>query len=269
MDILYTAHPNLSQQEELHALLSACREKEPLSLSIPEDGDGFFLAYEKAGQAEGRPLLVSCGAFCTVSADLWECYGLTRPEYRRKGLFGRMLEEICRMAQEQEEKTKTEINLAFLSDGNSADGLAAFRALDMEYWYSEYRMEGKVPLIHSNASQEAGSLFLKKFPGQAGSEEDMVFYAYPAAGAGFREGQVIGACRLFPLGPSCFCLHHVEIGSDFRGKGWGGKLMDALSGLLPPGSRIILQVSSLNLPAMALYKKTGFRITETLSYYLY
>lgn len=268
MDILYAARPNHSQQEELHALLSACREKEPLSLSIPEDGNGFFLAYKKAGQPEGRPLLVSCGAFCTVSADLWECYGLTRPEYRRRGLFGRLLEEICRMAQEQEEQTGTEINLAFLSDGNSADGLAAFRALNMEYWYSEYRMEGEVPLIHSSASQEAGSLFLKQFPGQE-DDEDMVFYAYPAADAGLREDQVIGACRLLSLGPSCFCLHHVKINPDFRGKGWGGKLMDALSGLLPPGSRIILQVSSLNRPAMALYKKTGFRITETLSYYLY
>ena len=30
-----------------------------------------------------------------------------------------------------------------------------------------------------------------------------------------------------------------------------------------------LQVSSQNVPALELYKKTGFRITETLSYYLY
>ena len=33
--------------------------------------------------------------------------------------------------------------------------------------------------------------------------------------------------------------------------------------------RICLQVSGSNEPALHLYRKTGFRITETLSYYLY
>jgi ribosomal protein S18 acetylase RimI-like enzyme len=33
--------------------------------------------------------------------------------------------------------------------------------------------------------------------------------------------------------------------------------------------KVILQVSGDNAAALALYKKTGFRITETLSYYLY
>jgi len=33
--------------------------------------------------------------------------------------------------------------------------------------------------------------------------------------------------------------------------------------------RICLQVSGANEPALHLYRKTGFRITEALSYYLY
>ena len=32
---------------------------------------------------------------------------------------------------------------------------------------------------------------------------------------------------------------------------------------------LTLQVSGKNLPALGLYEKTGFRIAETLSYYLY
>ena len=32
---------------------------------------------------------------------------------------------------------------------------------------------------------------------------------------------------------------------------------------------LTLQVSGQNLGALALYKKTGFRIRDTLSYYLY
>ena len=34
-------------------------------------------------------------------------------------------------------------------------------------------------------------------------------------------------------------------------------------------STVTLQVSGNNTVALNLYKKTGFRITETLSYYLY
>ena len=33
--------------------------------------------------------------------------------------------------------------------------------------------------------------------------------------------------------------------------------------------RLLLHVSGSNVPAVALYKKTGFGITETLSYYMY
>ena len=43
--------------------------------------------------------------------------------------------------------------------------------------------------------------------------------------------------------------------------------------LFPSGrtrlTAVSLQVSGENEPALALYKKTGFRITETLSFYLY
>ena len=52
-----------------------------------------------------------------------------------------------------------------------------------------------------------------------------------------------------------------------------GKGLRASTGYETAGSNGIavlnLQVSGQNLPAFNLYKKTGFRITETLSRYLY
>ena len=67
------------------------------------------------------------------------------------------------------------------------------------------------------------------------------------------------------------CLFEVEIAEPFRGHGLGQAMIRQLQDLTPAIgiSTLTLQVSGDNLPALRLYKKTGFHITETLSYYLY
>lgn len=108
-----------------------------------------------------------------------------------------------------------------------------------------------------------------------------------------------GSCRLIFCGDSvCFC--GFEIVEPLRGRGLGEKALrltlsllespgvpdsaqkneNAHFGLgghfcglrppcLPQAGRIFLHVSGDNRAAVSLYKKTGFRISETLSYYLY
>ena len=82
---------------------------------------------------------------------------------------------------------------------------------------------------------------------------------------------LLGTCRTSCVSDSCVCLHHVEILPRFRGRGYGTSLLTRLlSSLRQAGiCRVILQVSGDNKAALALYEKQGFRITETLSYYLY
>lgn len=259
----------LSVQEKnaLESLLLACRGKEPITLSIPEDGDGFLLAWdgecaEPEGGCPGRQKdLLACLVYCRACEDEWECYAFTRPDRRRQGIFGCLLEYLCRIAGEQGESRGKEISLFFLSDGKSPDGLAAADAVSMEYWYSEYQMELKL-------KDWAGC-----FPGSGGLlalEQERIEESF-GEGEGFGECQAFnspyGACRLLPYGGLRYYLYHMEIWERFRGKGWGKKLLASVLSKLPPNSQVILQVSSWNRPAVELYRKTGFRITETLSYY--
>ena len=80
----------------------------------------------------------------------------------------------------------------------------------------------------------------------------------------------VGSFSLY-LQPPAACLFEVEIAEPLRGRGLGEAMIRKLQALVPALgiSTITLQVSGDNLPALGLYKKTGFRIAETLSYYLY
>ena len=70
---------------------------------------------------------------------------------------------------------------------------------------------------------------------------------------------------------SFYYLYGFEIREELRGMGHGTvflyQVLHDLASIRPVPLR--LQVSGDNLPALSLYKKTGFRITETLSGYIY
>lgn len=78
------------------------------------------------------------------------------------------------------------------------------------------------------------------------------------------------ACLLAPQGQSVY-LYSLEVLPELRNKHLGTAFLSALlPQLAEKGFKTIkLQVSSENLPAMALYKKTWFHITQTLFFYEY
>lgn len=78
------------------------------------------------------------------------------------------------------------------------------------------------------------------------AEREQAIYFY-----GF---EIIEECRKQGLGSACLFL-----------------ILDKLFSLTAPGQirKVFLQVSGQNLPAMNLYKKAGFHITESISYYIY
>lgn len=268
------------QRQELSGLLDACRLYEPITLGLPEDADQYFILYGPEPEGvSAAPALLSCLIVCQVQDELWECYAFTRPACRRQGYFSRLLQKLCSIAEEQESLLGIEIDIAFLSDGNSEDGLAAAKALEMTFWYSECQMELELATWRKTQTPEASTLHPLRLDCQPIHEDSdnadgWLYRAFPCSPGMLPTPKAcppscIGTCRLLPYGHARFYLYHVEIQEGLRSRGWGTSLLHAVLQKLPPDAVVILQVASSNEPALRLYKKAGFRVTETLSYYLY
>lgn len=246
-----------TQMQSLNHLIASCRQYEPLHLGLPADGNLFFLA------CHGETIL-SCLIVCKVQKDLWECYAFTRPDCRKNGLFSALLENLCQTAPDDTE-------LVFLLDHQSPDALAAFSSLEMELWRTEYQMECTIPARQKRQTDfpAASSLSLRKEEFQEEESRGWLFFAILPENLPFLPANSVGSCRIYAYSDSRFYLCQVEIHADFRRQGFGTWLIQEVIGTLPENARIFLQVSADNTAAVNLYKKTGFHITETLSYYLY
>lgn len=269
----------LSLQEEaaLQALVQACCLHDSCSLSCSfEPGTSYYLLYLKE---ESSCRFISAACVLPYDDTLAECTAFTHPDWRRQGYFSALLdcilEDFC------------ETDLLFPLSNAAQDGLAVLTHLGAEFQASEFQMELSLKdAVILKPMQTAPGLSL--LPGEPDKNKKATSDEAPDQGhlsapdetstpdgtllkLVRNDGLLLGSCRLSPAGSGCLCLHHVEILEPYRKQGFGSALMFLLLKQLTKKniSRLILQVSWDNAPALALYKKTGFRITETLSYYLY
>ncbi len=269
MKIICSNHLTGPQKEQLAQLARICQEAEALTLSCPLDGDMFCLL------TEGKELLGALAVF--FQENVWECYAFTRPDRRREGCFSQLLERL----ETEAEKLEADPEFCFITDGNSADGLKTLEAIGAEFWYAEHAMVWERPDTCEEADSPARTAFAQTAPSctalsrpdrsvrlkRAADPSQPSLYHFTALNAA---GAPAGCFSLYIQGSSA-SLFHVEVPQPLRGQGWGTAIICALLDTLPSMniSRLVLQVSGSNAPAISLYKKTGFRITETLSYYLY
>lgn len=87
-------------------------------------------------------------------------------------------------------------------------------------------------------------------------------------GADFtKEGEPLG----YFLGAVSFDeaeLYRIAVLPEFRGKGYGGQIMEKFLNSLPKNTeRVFLEVRESNLPAVGLYKKYGFRLISARKNY--
>ena len=146
---------------------------------------------------------------------------------------------------------------------------SVLKAIGAHYWYAEHVMAMDAPDFLTPSGETVSPSCQIQWPdGCRTSPGDDI-------SACFYDNQTLTAsCRLnFSAGTegSACCIYQVLVPEVLRNRGWGFRFLTALiSCLIQKKVRhFLLQVSGDNLPAMALYKKTGFRITETLWYYLY
>ena len=293
-NITHTTTLSRKEQEDIRRITSLCRLTDGLSLSCPEDGDEYWLLEEDATAA----------AFLAVyktEETMWECYAFTHPDFRRKGYFSALLEQVC-----QYSEALGEPELCLVTDNKCPAATAALRELEYNT-AADSSEDGKSASHASLPNREPdgadgrkqdmeldmdirptpeGLLICARRPrdhpspdkdGITSQDRDDITARNKAhstvqdntSGTDSTPDACV-TCRL-SLNSTAAYLYSLETAPALRRRGLASCfLMQLIRYLEREGiRRICLQVSGSNEPALHLYRKTGFRITETLSYYLY
>lgn len=266
------------QRQAILLLTEFCRKQDFLSLTYPLSEEEEVLYHYLLTDSQGQ--LLSVLALLPLDDSTLECIAFTDPRYRRRGFFSRLLSlamEDCR-----------DPDLLFPVSGHCADTQAVLDALGAELFRQDLQMERDLSLPLSFLCPPADSRRTRAclkihschllIPDDIFSENALWRLVIPElCRTSPTASYIVGSCRTSPVSRNSLCLHEVEILPSMRGRGLGTVLIWQLLSFLQNGNKkwnepvgkILLHVSGDNRPAVALYKKTGFRITETLSYYWY
>ncbi len=248
MAIILTQTPTEDQKRRAsEAVLTSTERRNSSQAASFCDGADLYAFYE---QDDGTMTAV----LSLTEADelLYDCSAFTRPDCRRQGLFTELLDEAFAYLPE-------DTKLCFRTDGTCADTNAALEAIEAECVQEDHMME--LDLRDGSALH----LFEGLDPIPYTCEETRIDT--------FRNRNYIspfGSIQ-FTFFSNYLCLHSFEIHEEMRGRGYGNRLLcTALLDLADENAGIVrMHVEGDNETALALYKKTGFRITETLFTYLY
>lgn len=264
MPIITTSQLSREQQDAVLHLTELCRQADSLTLSCPEDGDSYWLFMDEDGD------LLSFLAAYEIAQDVWECYGFTRPDLRGQGYFSALLSEAC-----GDGGALADGDLYFVCDGACKEALKVLEHMGAELSSEEYMMEWdweKEKELPQEVLKQAGPcpLSLLLPDGSLLSEGGPDTGSALMVRAFTPDSRLAAFCHLSFQGDDVY-LYGLEVLPDMRRKGVGTAFLCILLCILRDRGygRLRLQVSRGNEGAMALYQKTGFRITETLSYYLY
>lgn len=243
------------QKADVQELVDVCCEYDGVRLSYPlEEAEGDCMHYLMSIH-DGEFI----GALALVFFEEWaECSAFVHPKWRRRGCFS----DLLRIALEDYDET----DILFWVSEQCADTMAVLKTLRAELEGREHQME--LELTQEAVPHYAGKAdALLTVDCDKNGDDALWHFARREAS----ETTAVGSCQTAAVSEECVCLHHVEVEEHLRGLGFGTAMLCVLlPRLFQEGIRkVILQVSENNAPAMALYKKTGFRITETLSCYLY
>ena len=193
-------------------------------------------------------------------------------EPRRKGCFDALLSRAL--------EDFEEYDILFPVSGACPDTLNTLEALGAQLDTTEYQMEwtsqttdstqNQMQLPYSQEKANQSDTFLNSSPSPDDSET-LCWSFHTGISESPSSDCPVGTFLTTWTGNDCVCLHQVEILPAFRSQGLGTAMIQLFLDMAAQKniSRVILQVSADNHAALALYKKTGFRITEALSFYFY
>lgn len=212
-----------------------------MDAGFPLEDVDFYALYE-LGET-----VCSAAAFIQESDTSFECYPFTAPAFRRQGFFLEILDSVV-------SELEDDVDFMFYTNGKDPATLAALDALEAELVLEEHMM--KLDLSHWTNARNTLPL---------------TFRTVDIDGTETLQYETAAGTVNISVFSSYYYLYGFEILEELRGKGYGTAFLhQVLSDLAVRNPMPLhLQVSGENLPALSLYKKTGFQITETLFGYLY
>ena len=264
--------------KEVLDMVNICTAHDGTSLSFPFEEGALFLLVEEDHR------ILSSIAFVPVEEKLYDCSAFTHPDFRGQGFFTDLLNAGIEALPEDSEllfysDKKDRLTAAVLEAiGAEPDSEEHMMALDPEDFFAAVRC---ADLSKPSGIPSASHLDIHMESTDIDGTLTLFFHSAHAAVS-------------FSVFPSHYYLYGFEVDEACRGKGYGTGFLKAVlcrlwdlpandpscpplfaelssvRGTSAPALRpILLQVTGNNAPALALYKKTGFRITETLCCYLY
>lgn len=235
------------------ALIRTCTETDRTAFTYPAgEIRCHYLLFADSGQLAALYMILN-----PAEPEEAECIAFTRPDQRRKGYFRQLLEACT--------DDFPDMDIVFPVNHAVPSALKVMDALEADCISTNYQMELYLP--DAAGHQSAGTT---PFPA-SGTKPGPVLKEESESVLTLTGGTtVLGSCQL-QYYESSACLHHVGIRPEYRRQGYAAGMLKLLFPLLEDKGikRLFLHVSADNSAAVSLYEKTGFRITETLSYYLF
>lgn len=244
-----TTHLSKTQEEMIQELCLKCRAQDGASLSYPfEEAAQHLMSLLPDGRLAGVLALVP------LEENLFECAAFTDPDFRRQGIFSGLLTHAL--------EALDETDLLFQIPEACESAKEVMNHLQAEKTSTEYQMELILSARPNPVPSQENGFSLVPIQNTDEGETQIQFC---------QNHQAVGSCKLYSMSGHAVCLHHVEIADPLRGQGLGSRFLALLLTFLSENNirKVLLHVASDNLPALSLYEKAGFRITETLHCYLY
>lgn len=229
-------------------------------LNYLEDLTCFYLAYEDDE-------LVCFLSLFTPDEISCEIYSMTRPGYENTGIF----ELLINTAIEAGEAVDIE-DFFFVTDSKDAINSAYMEKYYKEPDSSTCLMELKInyPYVFGDVNPEEDFIFdidIQVSEDEDGTVNHTLTFLHDDVEYGFAQ------CEEYP---NSYCIHHLEVKEEYRGKGNGTKLLtDTLTYCISNYAelqcdeplRFILNVDVDNEPACKLYTSFGFNTIQQIDYY--
>ncbi len=313
--LTYVAKPTLNEADvkAVKALETTCTAHDRAVLKLELDykfsaaqAGGVDPAHQNEFLCYDGKHLVGYAGISSFGGAEPEVAGMVDPDYRRKGIFSALLNQV------KSELSKRSVpSMLLLNDPLSRSGKAFVQTLDVDLEHAEYEMFLKLPWeierpeaikkgiqLRKATNQDADEVARQNdiyFNNEAQGREETVLQAgtgtdrKPAAEAvqerrllpeeeekrgmtiylaTLGDGETIGKIHL-EYRSEKGGIYGLGVLPTHRNKGYGrALLLSGVERLLQQGAKeIYLQVNAVNENALTLYKSCGFEVTSTMDYF--